>query len=458
MPRLVIAGLSGGSGKTLVSLALILEARRRGLPVRAFKKGPDYIDAAWLRWASGGAARNLDTHLMGFDRAVGSFAGNAVSSGLNLVEGNRGLFDGLDVQGTHSTAELAKALKSPVVLVIDATKATRTVAALALGCQTLDPELQIAGVILNQVAGARHERVTRAAIESACHLPVFGAVPRAPEGALLSMRHLGLVTPQEFQGHGDLAKDLMERVGRYLDFDRLLATASGAQPIPAQASGPHQPHADSQVTIGYLCDSAFSFYYPENLEALQAGGAGLVAVSALTAAALPEGLDALYIGGGFPETHAEALSENTGFLQSIRKAALAGLPIYAECGGLMLLARALTWQQHRYPMAGVLPFEVEMCATPQGHGYTDLRVDTANPFFPVGTCLRGHEFHYSKVVPDGEAPPTAAAVIRGAGSLAGRDGFVARNVWAAYTHLHALATPEWARAMVSAARYLAVDV
>ena len=394
---------------------------------------------------------------MGFDRAVGSFARNAQSVGLNLVEGNRGLFDGIDAAGTHSTAELAKALKSPVVLVIDTTKATRTVAALALGCQALDPQLQIAGVILNQVAGARHERVIREAIEKVCRLPVLGAVPRAPEGALLSMRHLGLVTPLEYSGHDHLARELAERVGRYLDFDRLLAIARGAPPIPPPASEPHPP-VDSRVTIGYLNDAAFSFYYPENLEALEAAGARLEAISALAAAPLPGGLDALYIGGGFPETHAEALSENAAFLRSIRAAAQEGLPIYAECGGLMLLARALTWQGHKYPMAGVLPFEVQMCAAPQGHGYTELTVDTANPFFPVGACLRGHEFHYSKIVPDGSLPPTAAEVLRGAGSFAGRDAVLVGNVWAAYTHLHALATPEWAPAMVRAARCAQVAV
>ncbi len=452
MPRLAIAGLSGGSGKTLVSLALLLEARRREIPVRAFKKGPDYVDAAWLRWASGHPARNLDSYLMGFGTAAGSFARNAAPAGLNVIEGNRGLYDGLDARGTHSTAELAKALRAPVILTIDATKATRTVAAVVLGCQKLDPNLWIAGVILNQVAGKRHEQVIREAIQSDCQVPVLGAIPRAPEGALLAMRHLGLVMPLEYTGHGDLARNLMERVVRHLDFDRLLEIARGAPPLETPAVPPPEPAAGDGLTIGYLNDSAFSFYYPENLEALRAGGAELCAISSLGAATLPEGLEALYIGGGFPETHAQALSENRSLLESIRNAARAGLPIYAECGGLMLLARALTCQGRSYPMAGVLPCDVEVCDTPQGHGYSELLVDAANPFFAAGARLRGHEFHYSRIVPNGESLPTACAVERGTGCFAGRDAVVVNNVWASYTHLHALASPEWARGLCRAAR------
>lgn len=451
MPRVVVAGLSGESGKTLVSLAILLAARKQGIPVRAFKKGPDYIDAAWLRWASGKPARNLDTHLMGFDRAVHSFGWNGVADGLNVVEGNRGLFDGLDAHGTHSTAELAKALQAPVILVVNATKVTRTVAALVLGCQQLDPDLRIAGVVLNQVAGARHERVVRQAIESVCRIPVVGAIPRAPEGALLASRHLGLVTPVEFTGCDALAQSLTERVGRYLDFEWVLKIGQGAPTVPpVQAAATAADR--SGATIGYLSDSAFSFYYPENLEALEAAGAKLLPVSALSATRLPDDLDALYIGGGFPETHAEAIASNRTFLTSLRHAARDGLPVYAECGGLMLLSQALTWKGERHEMAGVLPFEVQMCDTPQGHGYTELEVDTANPFFEAGIRLRGHEFHYSRVLAHGTIPPTACRVIRGAGCFTGRDAAVVGNTWAAYTHLHALATPEWAQGMIRAAR------
>ena len=456
LPRLVVAGLSGESGKTLVSLALLLEAGRRGIPVRAFKKGPDYIDSAWLEWASHKPARNLDTYLMGFERVVEFLREQRRAGGFNLVEGNRGLYDGADARGTHSTAELAKALQAPVVLVVNATKVTRTAAALVLGCQRLDPDVRIAGVVVNQVSGARHERIVREAIESACNVPVLGVVPRVSADVLLPSRHLGLVTPREHPHRDLLAQNLLDLVGGHLDFDRLLEISRQAVPVAMPPVPARDPPDGIGLTIGYLNDSAFSFYYPENLEALRAAGADLVSISGLTAASLPHGLDALYIGGGFPETHAQALSENAGFLASIREAARSGLPIYAECGGLMYLSRAVTWRGHRFPMAGVLPFEVDVCDTPQGHGYVELLVDRPNPFFPVGARLRGHEFHYSKILSECAPPATACAVLRGTGCWEGRDAVVTDNVWAAYTHLHALATPDWARAMVRAARSAAV--
>lgn len=454
-PRLVVAGLSGESGKTLVSLGLLLAAGRRDIAVRAFKKGPDYIDTAWLAWASGAPARNLDTYLMGFDKAVASFTRNAVQGGFNLIEGNRGLYDGLDARGSHSTAELAKALCSPVVLVLNATKVTRTAAALVLGCQSLDPDVWIAGVILNQVSGKRHEQVLRDSIESACNIPVLGAVPRAGAAMLLPERHLGLVTPAEHPDSPALAANLLSLVSDHLDLDRLLEAASRAGCMFSGPSAGQDAPRRTGLRIGYVQDSAFTFYYPENLDALRAAGAELVPISALSAAALPEELDGLYIGGGFPETHAKTLAANTTLLHSIRGAAREGLPIYAECGGLMLLSRGITWEGRRYPMVGALPFDVELCPRPQGHGYVELAVDTPNPFFPCGIRLKGHEFHYSRITFDGEPPPTACAVLRGAGCYKGRDGVIAGNVWASYTHLHALATPEWAQGFLKVAERFA---
>ena len=442
----MIAGLSGDSGKTLVSLGLLLAARRAGLEVRAFKKGPDYIDAAWLTWASGHPARNLDTWLMGFEGAAGSFSRHASGTGLNVIEGNRGLYDGVDSQGTDSTAELAKALGAPVILVINATKVTRTAAAYVLGCQKLDPEVPIAGVVLNQVATKRHEDVLRKAIESACSVPVLGALPRARADALLPSRHLGLITPEEHPRIEELKRNILELIEGRLDLGNL-GKWGRSTTCPGQSEGqvvglPHR--------IGFLKDSVFTFYYPENLEALEAGGAALVPISSLSAGSLPD-LDALYIGGGFPETHGAALAANVPFLRAVKAAAENGLPIYAECGGLMLLSRAILWKGTSYPMAGVLPFRVEVLDRPQGHGYSRLAVDRPNPFFPEGTLLKGHEFHYSRIVPEGDPAPTACAVQRGAGCYQGRDGVVVGNVWASYTHLHALGAPEWAQGFLKAA-------
>jgi len=455
MPRLVVAGLSGGSGKTLVSLGLILSAQRRGVKTRAFKKGPDYIDAAWLSWAAGRPAHNLDTFLMGYDGAAAAFTANCLPGALNVIEGNRGLFDGFDARGTHSTAELAKALGAPVVLVLDATKVTRTAAAMVLGCQRLDPSVKIVGVILNQVSGTRHEKVLRETIEVICGIPVLGAIPRILTTGLLPERHLGLVVPEDYPDREALRATLEELVEGRWEFEKLWSLACQApnldppaKPCPALPDG-------MGLKIGYLRDSAFTFYYPENLDALSVAGAELVPISALSATSLPEGLDALYIGGGFPETHAEALAANRTFLASVRCAAERGLPIYAECGGLMLLARAILWQGRRYSMAGVLPFEVEVSAKPQGHGYTELCVDAENAFFPRGAILRGHEFHYSAILPPTVLPSTACEVRRGVGCGSGRDGVVIGNLWASYTHLHELATPEWAAGLLHAAQRFA---
>jgi len=469
VPRLVVAGLSGDSGKTMVALALLLAARERGVRVRAFKKGPDYIDAAWAAWASGAPARSLDTFLAGPERVAASFARHAVRTetgagpALNIIEGNRGLFDGTDAQGTHSTAVLAKLLGAPVLLVLNARKMTATAAALVRGCQSMDPELPIAGVVLNQIGGSRHAGVAREAIERACGVPVLGAVPRLRHADLLPGRHLGLVPPVEHDGTASVADTLRTIAREYLEMDRILAAAAGAPAVgdrqtlveaaataPSPVEAGATPGTPASITIGYVSDAAFSFYYPENLEALEAHGARLVPVSSVAGRALPPGLSALYIGGGFPETHAAEIATSRGLLDSLRASAERGLPIYAECGGLMLLANGVSWQGRRHAMAGVLPVEIEVLDTPQGHGYVELAVDRPNPFYPVGLRIRAHEFHYSRIA--GALPDTACAVLRGTGCGSGRDAVVVNQVWASYAHVHAAGLPSWADGLVRAAR------
>lgn len=454
--RLVIAGLAGDSGKSIVALAILYQLRKAGLTVCGFKKGPDYIDTAWLSWASQRAARNLDTWLMGFDRAARSYEKHATNEGLNLIEGNRGLFDGSDAVGTHSTAELAKAVQAPVLLVMNVAKMTRTAGALVLGCQHLDPKLNLAGVIINRVHGSRHESVVRASIETITGLPVVGAVPTFEDG-ILPDRHLGLVTPLDYAGTDELP-GMLEKVAEKLDTARILKIAASALPF-------HSPEPIGSVPdfrsvngmrpspkIAIVRDAAFNFYYPENIEALVAGGAELIFVSSLEASQLPEGLNAIYIGGGFPEVHAARLGSNVGFLKSLAAAAAVNVPIYAECGGLMLLARTIHWRGEQYSMAGVFPIDVVVEAAQQGHGYVELAVTDPNPFYPQGTPLRGHEFHYSRIVAKTEMPHTACAVRRGTGAYGKRDGLICGNVWASYTHLHATASPQWAEAMLKAAR------
>jgi cobyrinic acid a,c-diamide synthase len=444
-PRLVIAGLSGDSGKTLLSLGLTRAFSSRGIRVAPYKKGPDYIDPAWLGAAAGVPARNLDTFIMP-PEALGTALGRARDAGLILVEGNRGLFDGVDAHGTHSTAALAKRLGAPVLLVLDVTKMTRTAAAIVKGCVELDPEVEIAGVVLNQVATERQEGIIREAMEHASLPPVLGAIPRLRDD-LLPGRHLGLVTVAEHPEHELALIRASEVVGSHVELDAVLERASRAPAVELPELSP--PKEQAAVRIAVFRDEAFSFYYPENLELLEDLGAELVDVS--PAGSWPEEIDGLYIGGGFPEMHAPRLAEHRETMEEIHQAAALGMPVYAECGGLMYLSRELIVDGRSYEMAGVLDIQVEQTSRPQGHGYVVAEVDQPNAFFPEGTSLSGHEFHYSRIM-SGAAPyGTCLDVKRGVGAGGGRDGLISGRVWASYLHVHALGTPGWARALVELA-------
>ena len=450
-PRLILSALKGGAGKTSLSLGLAATWRSKDLRVVPFKKGPDYIDANWLTQAAGTPCSNLDPFLVGWPILTRLFWEATGGDTVALIEGNRGLFDGLDISGSTSTAELAKRLDSPVILVLDCTKATRTVAALALGCLNFDPEVNLAGVVLNQIAGARHERVIRQTLEQSVGVRVFGSLPRFARP--LPERHLGLIPPQEHPAVKESIDWLADLVRKHLDTDSLLELARSAPEMdePARVDAP-APKTGLAVRLGVVSDAAFQFYYPENIEALKAVGAEVVLVSALTAPALPA-LDGLYIGGGFPETQAEPLAANESFRRSVREAVEAGLPVYAECGGLMYLGRSIEMGGVSFEMAGALPFDIEVHKKPQGHGYTRLLVDRPNPFYPVGSELKGHEFHYSRVINlSGEQTALAFKMKRGEGIEGGRDGIVYKNTLATYSHVHALGTPLWAEGIVRAAR------
>jgi cobyrinic acid a,c-diamide synthase len=450
LPRVVVAGLAGSAGKTLVSTGLIRAFKRRGLRVAPFKKGPDYIDPAWLCRAAGYEARSLDTFLMSEDAIIDSLEG-ASGADIAVIEGNRGLFDGLDAKGTHSTAELAKRIHAPLVLVIDVSKSTRTIAALVLGCLALDPALSLAGIILNRVGSSRHERIIREAIALVTSVPVLGAIPRLSFDHLPS-RHLGLVMPDEREDR-ELALDAIgDAIDRSVDVEALHCLAEQAPRIPSQAVVRNQRSlAETPVQIGILKDKAFAFYYPENLAALEAQGAKLVPISPLRDAKLPK-IDALYAGGGYPEEHAAGLAANTQFRAALAARIAEGLPVWAECGGLMYLATALVCKDERYPMVGALPIEIEQTGRHQAHGYVEACVDTENPFLPCGTQLRGHEFHYSRVISDSAPVKTALALRSGVGIGNGRDGIVVGRVFASYLHLFAPGAPTWAPAFVRVAR------
>jgi cobyrinic acid a,c-diamide synthase len=363
------------------------------------------------------------------------------------------LFDGEDAHGTHSSAELAKLLSSPVVLILPANKMTRTVAAVALGMKLMDPALSIAGVVLNRTATSRQESIMRAAIEAEAGLPVFGAIPRTGENVLPG-RHLGLITPQEFAQAGQAVKTAADLICRSVDLKRLqdVAEAAARNPVafPAESVQPSNLEDGHGLNIGIFKSSAFTFYYPENLEAIERTGAKLIVVDPLNDAGLPL-LDALYIGGGFPETHAAQLAGNESFRISVANSARRGLPIWAECGGLMFLSQAIRWNDSRFPMASVLPVEVMLGDKPFGHGYEEVVADRLNAFVKSGTLIRGHEFHYSRVA-GAEKLDTAFEVRRGTGLGNGRDGIVMNRVLASYLHVHSAALPDWANWLVEAAR------
>lgn len=463
--RIILAGLSGGSGKTFVSIGLCRALDRRGLSVRPFKKGPDYIDAAWLSAAARHAACNLDPFLLPRETIAALFQEKASGADISVIEGNRGLFDGKDREGTCSTAELARQLDSPVILVLDATKMTRTAAAIVAGCKAFEPGLTLAGVILNRTAGERHRHILKECIEDLAGVPVLGSLPKCAENPIPE-RHMGLVSDQEHAGREEALDAIAAVIECWVDVDRVLAiarsasepAAAGPVPWPAPVVSGEAP------VIGYVHDAALWFYYPENLEALERAGATLKRVSLLDPAPWPE-LDGLYLGGGFPETQAAALSANTAVRERVRALAAAGLPIYAECGGFMYLCEALELPDSgRFELAGVFPLATRLCPRPQGLGYVEALVEADNPFHPLGARLTGHEFHYSACAEPSSAsalsntglsnpalPATALKMLRGHGMLGGRDGLVTGSTFAAYTHIHALGTPHWAPNFVRAA-------
>lgn len=445
---IVIAGLSGGSGKSVVSVGLAAWWRATGKTVAPFKKGPDYIDAGWLQCAAGRKCHNLDPYLVEEELVLASFLQRSRGADISLVEGNRGLYDGVTRDGDYSTAELSLLLNLPVLLVVNCSKTTRTVAALVLGCMKFDERVAIAGVVLNNVATERQRRVISEAVEQACRIPVVGTVPRMKKD-IFPMRHLGMVPHQEYSGSDEAVEFLAGTMGEHIDIslvESLMQEVGGGDPS-ASIDLSAKPDVRS-VRIGILQDAAFQFYYSENLAALERCGAELVALNALEDDSLQD-VDGLYIGGGFPETSARELSDNEGFRKAIREAAEQGLPIYAECGGLIYLGAAIVIGGREYPLANVFPVCFGMSPRPQAHGYSAFTVTGDNPFYPLGATLKGHEFRYSTIDRwSGTAADLAFEMTRGTGFMDGRDGLTYKNVLALYTHIHAEGTPLWAPALV----------
>ena len=454
-PRLVIAAPQGRSGKTTLTLGLCAAFKARGLGVQPFKKGPDYIDPSWLSEAAGRPCRSLDPFFYEKpEDLLRAFVRPARQADLSIVEGNHGLFDSFDETGVGSTAAVARTLDAPILLVVNATRIGRSIAAIVHGCQTFEPGTNIAGVVLNNVAHGRHEVRIRQAIESHCGIPVVGAIPR-DEKLTIPDRHLGLIPREEEDSLLSAITACQQAIEHHLDLDSVLEVARSAPAIavPHLAQSLKVSAQLPLVKIGILRDRAFTFYYPENLEALEEAGADLVFIDAFRdLEILP--VDALYIGGGFPEMFMEELSANTALRKSIREAIENDLPVYAECGGLMYLSQRIVWGERSAEMVGALPCEIEMTGKPQGHGYVIARVEDENPFFAPGTVLRGHEFHNSRLIDRSNKNSliTTYQLSRGKGSGNNRDGIMYRNVLAAYTHLHCGGAPDWAAGLIHRAR------
>ena len=451
---LVIAGLAGGSGKSVVSVGITAAFARQNRRVVPFKKGPDYIDAGWLQLAAGRRCYNLDPFFMTRETIQRSFAVHAADADLVIVEGNRGLYDGVDVEGGYSTAELALMLELPVVLVVNCTKTTRTVAAMVLGCQQFDKRLNIKGVVLNQIATTRQRLLVSESVERYTGIPVIGSIPRLKRD-IFPMRHLGMVPHQEYTDSREALDFLADLIVENVDlgaFLSIMKTLPDIEPDTSDFGRQGFLCPLPNVTIGVLQDAAFQFYYSENLEALENAGATLVALNALSDPCLPE-LDGLYIGGGFPETSAKELAANISFRQSVKQAADNGLPIYAECGGLIYLGHSIVQEGEEFPLVGVFPVRFGMSAKPQAHGYTIFHVAKKNAFYEQGVDIKGHEFRYSKVLDwQGSPEQLIFKMVRGRGFIDGWDGLTYNNVLALYSHIHADGTPDWAINFVNRCR------
>ena len=441
-PRLLISAAHKSSGKTTITMGLCAALAKRGQRVQAFKKGPDYIDPMWLATASGRACYNLDPYLSTMDALSASFAKYAATADIAIVEGNKGLYDGLDLDGSNSNAAVAHALGLPVVLVIDARGMTRGIAPLLLGYQAFDRELNIAGVILNNLGGARHEAKLRAVIEHYTDLTVVGAVQCAATLAI-DERHLGLLPSTEQDDARQKAAVIGDIISDHVDVDKLLliaATARPMVPVVPTASLSTPPQRGKPLRIGVARDKAFGFYYAEDLAALEAAGAKLIFIDTLTQQRLPQ-LDGLIIGGGFPEVFMDQLEANSTLRREIGAAIRAGLPTFAECGGLMYLANSLTWKGQTRAMVGVIPGDAVMHARPVGRGYVTLAATGNFPWaLRAGTPVRGHEFHYSSLDNLPADTRYGWSVTRGHGIDGKNDGIVMHNLTASYAHLRGVDT------------------
>ena len=453
MKGLLVSGTASGVGKTTVALAIMAGLRRRGLAVQPFKCGPDFLDTGHHTRICGRTARNLDTWMLSVEANRSVLRSAAHGADVLIAEGMMGLFDGKSGSAEiGSSAEIAKLLRLPVVLVVDAAKSARSVAAVVLGFEMFDAGLQLGGVVLNRVAGEGHFAMLREAIEASCKTRIFGWLPTEPKIAIRE-RHLGLHGAAELDAEAqEAAANALASIGeKHLDLDGLLELECGLELAEVEDAQTASFDESDIVRIGVAADRAFSFYYEENLDMLREHGAEIVRFSPLNDACLPPDLDALYLGGGYPELHAEQLSGNGKMLKEVRAFAASGRPVYAECGGMMYLSERLIVGDQSYAMGGVLPLSVEMTDKLMQFGYVTVELTEHCLLGRKGAVIRGHSFHHSRIASRGAVETNYQVHY----SMSGREeleGFRQGNVLASYIHLHFRANPSVAESFVAAIR------
>ncbi|MCV6636548.1 cobyrinate a,c-diamide synthase [Candidatus Albibeggiatoa sp. nov. NOAA] len=451
MSHLMLAAAHKSSGKTTVSIGLCAALTQRGLTVQPFKKGPDYIDPLWLTQAARRDCHNLDFHMMSEAEIQQCIAQYTHDADIGMIEGNMGLFDSIDVEGKTSNAALAQLVGAPVILVLNPHGMTRSIVPIILGFQAFDKNINIAGIILNHVASQRHETKLLNAIAYYTNIPVLGSIRRSAD-LNIEERHLGLIPSNEAHRTTEKINQIASIIEQQVDLDKVLEIGQLATKFEYQPAVKITSSAKT-LKIGIMRDNVFGFYYASDLQALQNAGAELVFINALQDIQLPK-LDGLFIGGGFPETHAEQLASNTNLKQSIKHAIEQGLPVYAECGGLMYLARQLTWNDKTWDMVGALPLDTVMNQKPKGSGYTILQ-ETGHGLWPLYTEqgelgeIAAHEFHYSQAINVDESINYAYQVKRGYGIDGQYDGIVYKNTLACYAHLKDVDKNHWAQRFIN---------
>src|SRR6266550_9628544 len=437
-PRLVVAGTASNVGKTILTAGLIAAFKARGLTVQSFKVGPDYIDPAYLAHVSGRPCRNLDSWMLGEGALRQVLAQGALGADLALIEGMLGLFDGRGGSPDGSTADVARIVKAPVVLVVDVADMAQSAAAVALGFKSYGEPPKIAGVLLNNVRSDAHRRSVEDAIWDIAKLPVLGALPKMAQ-LDIPQRQRGLLPVTENKEWDRMLGLLSETINRDVDLDLLLRIANKAELVPLVPKKVFQGKPDSgrKVRLAVAYDDAFNFYYPENLELLEEHGAEIVPFSPLEDEHLPQDAAGVYLGGGFPEVFVVPLEKNRSMAESIQRAHWRGVPIYAESGGLMYLGRSLrTDSGIKHTMAGVIPVDVEMDGEIRRFGYRQILTLEESILSPRGQFYRGHEFHWSRITGhNGDLKP-AYQMQNAEGDVIGYEGFVAPNLLASYVHLH----------------------